>query len=161
AADVVVDRVYTTPVQHNNPMETAATTARWDGDRLLVHDSNQGPWVTAQELATIWDIPPERVDVVTEHVGGGFGAKARPTSGVVLATVAAKLTGRPCKLMLTRQQMFTMTPGRTATRSRVRLGARRDGTLTAIDHDALQYSSMISTWVEQTGQGTRAMYATD
>ncbi len=123
AADVVVDHVYTTPPEHNNPMETVATMARWDGDRLLVHDSNQGPWMTATGFGMLWDIPPEQVEVITEHVGGGFGSKVWPTQGSVLATVAARVTGRPCKLMLTRQQMFTMAPARTATRSRVRLGA--------------------------------------
>jgi xanthine dehydrogenase YagR molybdenum-binding subunit len=161
AADVVVDRVYTTPTQQHNPMETVATTAWWSGDRLVVHDSNQGPWIAAVGFGLLWDIPPEDVEVVAEHVGGGFGAKVRPTPGAVLTTMAARVTGRPCKLMLTRQQMFTMSPARSATRSRLRLGARRDGTLTAIDHDALQYSSVIHRFVEQTGVPTRSMYATD
>ncbi|MEV0719340.1 xanthine dehydrogenase family protein molybdopterin-binding subunit [Asanoa sp. NPDC050611] len=161
AADVVLDRVYTTPAQHHNPMETVATTAWWSGERLVVHDSNQGPWIAAVGFGQLWDIPPEQVEVVTEHVGGGFGAKVRPTPGAVLATMAARVTGRPCKLMLTRQHMFTMSPGRSATRSRFRLGARRDGTLTAVDHDALQYSSPIHEFVEQTGLATRTMYATD
>jgi xanthine dehydrogenase YagR molybdenum-binding subunit len=161
AADVVVDRVYTTPPEHNNPMEPVATIAQWDGDRLLLHDSNQGPDTVATAYAMLWGIPREQVEVVTEHVGGGFGSKVRPSAGSVLTTVAARVTGRPCKLMLTRQQMFTMVPGRTATRSRIRLGARRDGTLTAIDHDALQYSSVIHEFVEQTGSATRTMYAAD
>ncbi|GIF63472.1 xanthine dehydrogenase [Asanoa ishikariensis] len=161
AADVVVDTVYTTPAQHNNPMETVAIIARWDGERLLLHDSNQGPWAAATAFGMLWGIPPSQVDVVTEHVGGGFGSKVWPTAGAVVATVAARVTGRPCKLMLTRQQMYTMAPARTATRSRIRLGARSDGTLTAIDHDALQYSSVIHEFVEQTGSATRTMYASD
>ncbi|GIF75095.1 hypothetical protein Asi02nite_46130 [Asanoa siamensis] len=161
AADVVVDTVYSTPSEHNNPMETVAVIARWDGDRLVVHDSNQGPWRAATGYGLLWDIPPEQVEVITEHVGGGFGAKVWPTAGAVLATLAARVTGRPCKLQVTRQQMFTMSPGRTATRNRIRLGARRDGTLTAIDHDALGYSSVISEFVEQTATATRTMYAAD
>ncbi|MDG4825582.1 xanthine dehydrogenase family protein molybdopterin-binding subunit [Asanoa sp. WMMD1127] len=161
AADVVVDAVYRTPPQHNNPMETVAVIASWSGDRLTVWDSNQGPWRAAVGFGMLWGIPPEQVEVITEHVGGGFGSKVWPTAGAVLATLAARVTGRPCKLMLTRQQMFTMAPARTATRSHVRLGARRDGTLTAIDHDALQYSSVIHEFVEQTGTATRTMYASD
>lgn len=126
AAAVRVDNTYRTPAYHNNPMEPHATTAQWSADRLTVHDSNQSSSIVQQTLATLFGVPPEKVRVISEHVGGGFGGKGSARCAVVLAALAARRVGRPVRLALTRQQMFAPVGYRTPTIQRIRLGADAD-----------------------------------
>ena len=107
----------------------------------------------------MFDIPPERVRVVAQHVGGGFGSKGTPRPQSVLAAIAAQIVGRPVKVALTRQQLFACTGYRTPTIQRVRLGAGRDGRLTAIAHEAFEQTSTLREFAEQTCTPTRVMYA--
>ncbi|MEV6861977.1 xanthine dehydrogenase family protein molybdopterin-binding subunit [Streptosporangium subroseum] len=159
AAPVVVDATYSTPAEHNNPMEPHAAVAVWDGDGLTLYDSNQGASLIRDGLAPLFGLPPENVRVISPHVGGGFGSKAAPLPPVVVAALAAKQVGRPVKLAVTRQQMFAVTGYRTPTIQRVRLGADADGRLTAIVHEAFEQSSRIYEFAEQTTTPTRVMYA--
>ncbi|MDP9842024.1 xanthine dehydrogenase family protein molybdopterin-binding subunit [Streptosporangium lutulentum] len=159
AAPVVVDAMYSTPAEHNNPMEPQATVAVWDGDGLTLYDSNQGASAVRDTLAPLFGLPPENIRVISPHVGGGFGSKAAPKPSVVAAALAAKQVGRPVKLAVTRQQMFAVTGYRTPTIQRVRLGADTDGRLTAIMHEAFEQSSRIHEFAEQTTTPTRMMYA--
>ena len=158
-AHVVVDATYRTPAEHNNPMEPHATVASWDGDQLTLFDSNQGPSRVATVIAGVFGLRPEQVRVITEQVGGGFGAKGFPRPGVVLAAMAAAVVRRPVKLAVTRQQMFAVVGHRTPTIQRVRLAARADGQLTAIAHDVIEQSSTLKEFAEQTAVATRHMYA--
>jgi xanthine dehydrogenase molybdopterin-binding subunit B len=129
SAAVVVDRTYTTPAEHNNPMEPHTTVAQWDGDRLLVFDSTQSVHNARKTLAPLFDVEVEQIRVVAPHVGGGFGSKGLPHAHVVLTALAAKVTGgRPVKYALTRQQMFFLAGYRTPTIQRLQLGAGPDGT---------------------------------
>ncbi|MFJ2033702.1 xanthine dehydrogenase family protein molybdopterin-binding subunit [Streptosporangium sp. NPDC087985] len=159
SAPVVVDATYTTPAEHNNPMEPHATVAEWDADGLTLHDSNQGASAVRDTLAPLFGLPPAHVQVISPHVGGGFGAKGTPWSPTVLAALAAKQAGRPVKLTVTRQQMFAVTGYRTPTIQRVRLGADAGGRLTAIVHEAFEQSSTVREFAEQTTTPTRMMYA--
>ena len=159
AAQVRVDHTYRTPAQFNNPMEPHAAAAVWDGDQLLVYDSNQGSSIVAQTLATLFGSPPGAVRVISEHVGGGFGAKGLPRCPAVLAAMAARHVGRPVRVVLTRQQMFATVGYRTPTIQRIRLGADVDGRLTAIGHDSVTQTSTIKEFAEQVAVYTRAMYA--
>ncbi|MEV7008563.1 xanthine dehydrogenase family protein molybdopterin-binding subunit [Streptosporangium sp. NPDC051022] len=159
AAQVVVDETYSTPAEHNNPMEPHATVAVWDGDGLTLYDSTQGASSVRDIVAPLFGLPPGNVRVVSPHVGGGFGSKGMPLSPVVLAALAAKHSGRPVKLAVTRQQMFAVTGYRTPTIQRVRLGADVGGRLSAIVHDAFEQSSRIREFAEQTTTPTRMMYA--
>ncbi|GIF16019.1 xanthine dehydrogenase family protein molybdopterin-binding subunit [Actinoplanes teichomyceticus] len=159
AAPVTVDVTYSTPALHNSPMEPHATIARWHGDELLVYDSNQHPSGVAATLATVFGLPPERVRVITEHVGGGFGSKGTARPNAVLAALAARVTGRPVQVALPRQAMFSLVGHRTPTIQRIRLGAGPDGTLTAIDHQAYSQTSRLFEFAEQTAVATRHMYA--
>ncbi|WP_433256898.1 xanthine dehydrogenase family protein molybdopterin-binding subunit [Streptosporangium sp. CA-135522] len=159
AAQIVVDATYTTPAEHNNPMEPHATVAAWDDDGLTLYDSTQGASLVRDTVASLFGMPPGNVRVVSPHVGGGFGSKGAPHPHVVLAALAAKQTGRPVKLAVTRQQMFAVTGYRTPTIQRVRLGADADGRLTAIVHEAFEQSSTIREFAEQTTVPTRMMYA--
>ncbi|MBC6460659.1 xanthine dehydrogenase family protein molybdopterin-binding subunit [Actinomadura sp. HBU206391] len=159
-AAVIVDATYTTPTQHNNPMEPHAALAVWADGGLTLYDSSQGVSSERATIAKVLGLPPERVHVISRHVGGGFGSKAGARPHAVVAALAARATGRPVKIAITRQQMFEVTGYRTPTVQRLRLGADADGRLTAIAHDVVEQTSMISEFAEQTATPARTMYAT-
>jgi xanthine dehydrogenase YagR molybdenum-binding subunit len=159
SAAVHVDKTYTTPGQHNHPMEPHATIAMWSGEQLTLYDSTQGPPRAKQTIANLFGIVPADVRVVAQHVGGGFGAKGAVRANTVLAAMAAKMVGRPVKCAVTRQQMFAVVGHRTPSIQRVRLGADRDGHLQAIGHDVFEQTSTIKEFAEQTAVATRHMYA--
>jgi xanthine dehydrogenase YagR molybdenum-binding subunit len=164
AAAVTVDETYTTPMQHNNPMEPHATIACWQGDAnggtVTLHDSTQGATDVRDGVATLLGLNPGQVRVISPYVGGGFGSKAFLHPNVALAVLAARVSGgRPVKLALTRQQMFCMVGYRTPTIQRVRLGAGADGRLTAISHEVVEQTSRLKEFAEQTAVATRMMYA--
>ena len=161
-APVQVDITCTTPMQHNNPMEPHTTVAVHDGDALTLYDSTQSVHRVRKTIAGVFGLDPERVRVVAPHVGGGFGAKGMAHAHVVLAAMAAGLVeGRPVKFALSRQQMFPIGGHRTPTVQRVRLGADRDGRLTAISHDAIEHTARIKEFAEQSADPSRHMYAAE
>jgi xanthine dehydrogenase YagR molybdenum-binding subunit len=161
-AAVTLDATYTTPAYHNNPMEPHATVAVWadggSGD-LTVYDSTQGAATDRDAIAAAFALAPERVRVISPHVGGGFGSKGTPRAQAILAALAARAVGRPVKVALTRQQLFAVTGYRTPTIQRVRLGADAAGHLKAIMHDVVEQTSTITEFAEQTALPTRVMYA--
>ena len=159
SADFVVDETYRTPSEHNNPMEPHATTAVWDGGALTLYDSTQGAFPTQQTVAQTLGLPPGRVHVIAEHVGGGFGSKGTPRPHVIAAAITAKQVERPVKLAVTRQQMFALTGYRTPTIQRVQLGSDADGRLRAIAHDVVEQTSLVDEFAEQTAVVTRMLYA--
>ncbi len=153
-----VDVRCTTPAEFNNPMEPHATTAQWDGDRLLVHDSTQGTTAVMQHLATAFGVPQAGVRVLAPHVGGGFGSKGSARPNVVLAAMAARVSGRPVRLALTRSQQFSLVGYRSPTLQRVRLGADADGRLTALAHESVEQTSTVFEFVEHATNGSRHQY---
>jgi xanthine dehydrogenase YagR molybdenum-binding subunit len=159
AADVKVDAVYTTPMETHNPMEPHATLAQWDGDRLTLHDATQGVSGVKQTIAKTFGIPPENVHVISPFLGGGFGCKGSMWSHVALAAMAARKLDRPVRLVLARPQMFGPVGGRPQTEQHVVLGARRDGTLTAIQHDVISHTSEFEDFVEPSALQSRMLYA--
>ncbi|MFC7496105.1 MULTISPECIES: xanthine dehydrogenase family protein molybdopterin-binding subunit [unclassified Nocardioides] len=163
-AAVVVEQTYRTAYEHNNPLEPHATTAWWaeeDGREVLsMFDSSQGVHGVVQALAPMLGLEPEQVRVRAPYVGGGFGSKGEAHAHVMAAALAARTTGgRPVRLAVTRQQMFALTGYRTATISRLRLGADADGRLTAIEHRVQEQTSTLKDYAEQTASPTRMMYA--
>jgi xanthine dehydrogenase YagR molybdenum-binding subunit len=159
-APVTVDHTYSTPAEHNNPMEPHATTARWEGDRLTLYDSNQGATRVHQALVQLFGLPPSAVRVVSEHVGGGFGSKGGATSQAVMAAMASRMLDRPVRVTLSRQQLFSLVGYRTPTIQRVRLGADPSGRLAALDHQVFEQTSTVYEFAEQTAVFSRVMYAT-
>jgi xanthine dehydrogenase YagR molybdenum-binding subunit len=161
AAPVSLDHTYTTPHEHNHPLEPHATVAVWsdDGASVTLYEANQGPHRIRDAVAQAFGLASERVRVISPYVGGAFGSKAFPHPPVILAVMAARVAGQPVKLALTRQQMFTLVGYRTPTIQRVRLGADRDGRLTAIAHDVIEQTAQIKEFAEQTAVATRMMYA--
>ncbi|GAB3254145.1 xanthine dehydrogenase family protein molybdopterin-binding subunit [Kineosporia babensis] len=160
ASPVQLDQTYSTVALHNNPMEPHATTAIWgENGSLTLYDSNQGGGVVQQLLAGLFELEKSQVHVINPHVGGGFGSKGMPRPNVVLAAMAAKVTGRPVKLAVTRQQMFSLVGYRTPTIQRIRLGAEADGRLNAIMHEVVEQTSTVKEFAEQTAVATRMIYA--
>ena len=162
SAAVTLDETYTTPMEHNNPMEPHTTVAVWDEGDLTLYDSTQGVHTVRRTVARIFGLERDRVRVVAPHVGGGFGSKGLPHANTILTTLAAQMIeGRPIKFALTRQQMFSGVGYRTPTIQRIRLGADEEGRLTAISHDVIELSAKIKEFAEQTASATRTMYATE
>src|SRR5205807_2256898 len=93
-AEVTVDQTYSTPAEHNNPMEPHSSTAQWDGDRLTLYDSNQGATRVQHQVARLFGLDDSAVRVVSEHVGGGFGCKGSARPQAVLAAMAARVDAR-------------------------------------------------------------------
>ena len=159
AAEVRIDAVYTTPMEHHNPMEPHATIASWDGDQLLLYDATQYVSGVRATVAKTLGIPHEKVRVVDPFVGGGFGCKGSTWSHVLLAAMASRKIERPVKLVLARPQMFGPVGGRPQTEQHIVLGAKRDGTLTAVRHDVISHTSTLEDFTEPSSAPTRMMYA--
>lgn len=159
SAPARIAQTYTTPVEHHNPMEPHATVARWDGDRLTVYDSTQGITNVRRRLAEIFDMPAERVRVISPYMGGGFGCKGGVWSHVALAAMAARAVKRPVKLVLSRPQMFGSVGHRPRTIQAIALGADRGGKLRAITHDVLAHTSVFDEFIESSALLTRTLYA--
>ncbi|MGN6319807.1 xanthine dehydrogenase family protein molybdopterin-binding subunit [Trinickia sp.] len=158
AGAVRIDAVYTTPMEHHNPMEPHAVMASWDGPRLTLYDTTQGVGNARQAVATFLGIPPDDVHIISPFVGGGFGCKGSVWSHVVLCAMAARQVGRPVRLALTRPQMFGPVGGRPHTEQHLVLAARADGTLTGMRHDTYSNTSMFEDWTETSGLVTRMLY---
>lgn len=159
---VTVDGWYTTPEEHNNPMEPHTTIALWDEaeQSLTLYDSTQGPHGVADTLAPVLGLSPEQIRVIAPHVGGGFGSKGAPHAHNVIAAMAAMtLPGRAVKFPVTRQQMFVFVGYRPPTASHIRIAANHDGGITALVHDAYSQSSHTKEFVEQTAVPSRSMYS--
>ncbi|HZS83656.1 MAG TPA: xanthine dehydrogenase family protein molybdopterin-binding subunit [Stellaceae bacterium] len=160
AADVAIDATYTTPMEHNNPMEPHTTVAIWEGGVLTLYDSTQGAHSVRTTLAPVFGLAPDKIRIIAPYVGGGFGSKGTAHAHDVLAGLAAQMVpGRPVKFALTRQQMFWLAGYRTPTIQRIRLGAGRDGRLTAIVHEVIEQTARFKEFAEQTATSTRIMYA--
>ena len=160
SAAVKLDATYTTPMEHNNPMEPHTTVAVWEAGDLTLYESTQGPHTVAGALAQVFGLDRDRVRIIAPYVGGGFGSKVLHAN-TILAVMAAQLVqGRLVKFALTRQQMFSGVGYRTPTIQRIRLGATRDGRLTATCHDVIEQTAKTKEFAEQAAVPTRTMYAT-
>ena len=159
-APVRVDATYGTPIEHHNPMEMHATIAVWQpDDRLTLYDSTQGIFGLRKKMADVFGIPPDHIRVIAHYIGGGFGCKGSAWSHVPLAAMAARSLRRPVKLVVTRQQMFSLVGHRPPTIQRVSLGADRHGRLVAMRHQVMSQTSRFDEFVEPAAGQTRMLYA--
>ncbi len=159
SSPVRIDATYLTPAQHHNPIELYSTAAVWRDGKLLVNVPSQWVVGTQAGLAAVFGIPMADVHVESPYVGGGFGSKATIMPHTVLIAMAARRLGRPVKLLVTREEMFTVGSFRAATRSRVRLAADADGTLTAVMHDQVSQTAVIDHIAFPATEITARMYA--
>jgi xanthine dehydrogenase YagR molybdenum-binding subunit len=158
-APVQVDAMYSTPYQNQAPMEPHATMAVWEGQMLTVHTSAQLTTSPQEGLARTFGIPQQNVRVITRYIGGGFGSKLPFYVDATLAAIGARMLHRPVKVAMTRPQLFHMTTHRTASEQRVRLGADRDGRLTAYGQDALVQCARFDIYTEPVCGAARMLYA--
>ncbi|MBY0319005.1 MAG: xanthine dehydrogenase family protein molybdopterin-binding subunit [Reyranella sp.] len=159
AAPVKVDAIYKTPYQSHAMMEPHASVASWQDGKLTVISSLQLVESAHKSIADTLKLAPDKVEVISEYVGGGFGGKLPVYGDAILAALAARELDRPVRVALTRQQMFHVTTHRPASIQRVRLAAERDGTLTAIAHESLAQSARADEFSEPIVMATRSLYA--
>ena len=131
-ADVVVEAEYRTESVLHSAMETHCAVCAWEGDTLVVHISTQYIWGIRDEIAEQFGLPPDRVRVVCEFMGGGFGAKNGAGDYTRIAAELARRTGRPVRCALTRREESQAAGNRNATIQRLRVGATRDGRLVGL-----------------------------
>jgi len=140
-AAVRLEADYVIPSEHHNPMELYATTAVWDGNgSITVYDKTQGVQNVQKFLCSVFGKKPDDIRVLSPYVGGAFGSGLRPQHQVVLATLGALALKRSVRVVLTRQQMYSL-GYRPMTIEHVALGAKPDGTLDAVSHEAIAVTS--------------------
>jgi xanthine dehydrogenase YagR molybdenum-binding subunit len=155
-----VDATYVTPMEHHNPMEPHATIARWEGDQLTVWTATQGISSAQTTLAGQFGIDPKNVRVICPYVGGGFGCKGSTWPPATLAAMAAKVVGKPVRLVVTRAQMFTSNGYRPRTVQKLRFAADVEGHLVAMRHDGFTQMSLpaLGEFAEPVGLATEMLY---
>jgi xanthine dehydrogenase YagR molybdenum-binding subunit len=132
-ADVVVEAEYRTQTVLHNSMETHQSVVRWEGDTLEIYISTQWIWGVRDSVSDQLELPQDRVRVVCNYMGGGFGSKNGPGDYTYIAIALAGKTGRPVRCALTRREENLATGNRNSTIQRLRAGARTDGTLVALE----------------------------
>lgn len=157
-APVKIDSTYTTPDQSHAMMEPHASLAVWKGDKLTLWTSNQMIAWGRSDVARTLGIPKENVRLVSPYIGGGFGGKLFVRADALLAALAAREAGRPVKVALPRPLVINNTTHRPATIQRIRLGAGRDGKLTAISHESWS-GDLPDGQPEEAVQQTKLLYA--
>ncbi len=153
-----VDLVYRTPRQNHHAIELHAVTVAWEGDVLRVHDSTQGVVNAAFTLAQVFGLAQEQVRVTSPFVGGGFGGKL-VWRHHLLAAAASKLSGRPVRIMLSREGVCRAVGGRTATEQRVAIGADRDGRFVSLIHSGVAVMTEYNAMPEPFIHNARVLYA--
>lgn len=153
-----LDATYETPMQFHNAMEPHGVVAAWEGERLTLDMPTQGLALTQMRLAALLGIRAEDIHIRSPFIGGGFGSKLL-NGPQVLGILAARMTGRPVKLVLTRAQMYGPVTHRAPTRQHLRLGAAADGALTAIHHHLRAATSRFDDFIEPAVGVTHTLYA--
>ncbi|MBC5765132.1 xanthine dehydrogenase family protein molybdopterin-binding subunit [Ramlibacter albus] len=160
-APVKIDAEFHQAVEHHNPMELHASTVLFEaGGALTVHDKNQGAHSTRKRLAKVFGFPESRITLLNTFVGGAFGSGLRPQYNVLLAIVGALHLRRNVRVVLSRQQMFTF-GHRPEIWQRMRLGADRDGKLTALIHEAVGETSRVEDFTEMVTRWSGTLYRCD
>lgn len=158
-AAVKIEQTYKMSDRHHNAMEPHATLAVWDNDGgLTLYDSTQMVVGTKKLVSPVLGIPEDKINVVCEFLGGGFGGKAWSWPHTLLAALAAMVVKRPVRLELTRAQMYAMVGHQPATVQTIKLGADRDGRLTGIRHDSVNPTSLFDDYVEYAAMASRHLW---
>ncbi len=132
-ADVVLEENYRTECEIHTPMEPHGCVANWDGDRLTIWESTQGVYRIQQNVAETLDLPLSKVRIIGQYMGGGFGSKLQAGKYTIIAAVLAKITGRPVKMILSREETYLAVGNRPPSNMTLKAGVKKDGTLTALD----------------------------
>jgi len=159
SAPIQVDVHYRTPYCFSMPMEPNACIAVPRGDDVVLFVSTQIVDAARDSLAATLKLDPQRVEIVSPFVGGGFGSKLSIHSEAILAAMAALRLKQPVKIALTRRQIFHAVGVRPTSIQRLRLGAGSDGRLVAIAHEATMHTNPREEFVEASAVPTRSFYA--
>ena len=159
AASVRMDAIYDTPAQYHNAMEPHAIVAEWDGDTLSVDTPSQGMVMAQQRIGGLFGIRPDNIAIRSPYLGGGFGSKGLVSGPQILGIMAARVVGRPVKLVLRREQMFGPVGHRAPTRQTIRMGADDKGQFTAIGHHAKTATSTFDDFIEPAANSSHTLYA--
>lgn len=159
AASKRIEATYETPIQYHNAMEPHAIVAAWDGDSLSIDTPSQGLAMAQGRIAGLFGISPEKIHIRSPFLGGGFGSKGLISGPQILGIMAARLVGKPVKLVLRRDQMYGPVGHRSASRQTLRIGANDDGAITALEHRAKIASSSFDDFFEGNANASHALYA--
>ena len=159
AASKRIEAIYETPPQYHNPIEPHAIVAVWDGDSLSIDTPTQGLAMAQGRLAELFGISPDKIRIRSPFLGGGFGCKGFLAGPQILGILAARLVGRPVKLVVRREQMYGPVGHRAPTRQTLRMGVDDDGRLTALDHRAKTVSSSFDDFFEPAADISHTLYA--
>ena len=154
-----IEATYETPAQYHNAMEPHAIVAAWNGNTLTLDTPSQGLAMARARIAGLFGIPPEDILIRSPFLGGGFGSKGLLTGPQVLGIMAARLTSRPVKLVLRREQMFGPVGHRAPTRQTLRMGADADGALLALHHHTKTATSTFDDFFEPASGASHTLYA--
>lgn len=158
-APLKVEEEYVMPINVHNPMELGSITAVWYGDdKLTVYDKTQGVKGAQRTYAKLFNLKPENVRVISTFVGGAFGMALRTWPYQAVTIMASKIVGKPVKLMLARNQMFTQVGYRPYTLQKIGIGATQEGKLVGITHHATGITSTYEQFTEGTVNASRFMY---
>lgn len=157
-ADEIIEATYNTPIEHHHPMELHAVIASWENGKVKAYASQQMVDDATVAISETFQIPKKNVRVISAFVGGGFGSKLNVERHVIMAVMASKMTGRPVQVTVMRHQMFTNTGLRQHNEQKMRIGATKDGTLTALEHNTLSHTSPHQEFQEQCGMITKMLY---
>jgi xanthine dehydrogenase YagR molybdenum-binding subunit len=158
SAPVQLDANYATADESHSMMEPHASIAAWDGDHLTLWTSNQMIAWSVGDLAKTLGIPKAKIRVLSPYIGGGFGGKLFLRADAVLAALGARAAGRPVRVSLQRALIPNNTVHRAATKQRIRIGATKDGTITAIGHESWS-GNLPEGGPEAAAIQTRSLYA--
>lgn len=131
-ADAIVEGEYRTQVQTHVPMETHALVADWREDQLTLYSSTQHVISVRDEAAEIFGLPKEKIRVISDYTGGGFGAKYGIGNYGTLAIHLSRKAGAPVRMVLDRREEHVSVGNRPSSLQQLKIGAKRDGSLTAI-----------------------------
>ena len=160
AAAFKIDQIYRTPRHNHNAIEPHAAAIAWQGDTLRIHDTSQMVTAEAATIAGVFGIQAAQVHITSPYVGGGFGSKGL-WDHQVLGAAAAKLAGRPVRIVLSREGVYRVVGGRTLTEQRVALGAEADGHLTALIHEGATVTTAHNNFPEPFILASKSAYAAD
>jgi xanthine dehydrogenase YagR molybdenum-binding subunit len=159
AAAKRIAATYETPSQYHNAMEPHAIVASWDGDTLHIDTPSQGMAMAQGRLAGLLGIAPDKIHIRSPFLGGGFGSKGLISGPQVLGVMAARLAGRPVKLVLRREQMYGPVGHRAPTRQSLRIGTDKDSKLTALEHRTRTTSSTFDDFFEPASNISHTLYS--
>jgi xanthine dehydrogenase YagR molybdenum-binding subunit len=159
AASKRIEAIYETAPQYHNAMEPHAVVAAWHGDTLSVDTPSQGLILAQGRIAGLFGISPDNIHIRSPFLGGGFGSKGLISGPQILGIIAARVVGRPVKLVLRREQMYGPVGHRPPTRQTLRMGADLDGKLTALDHRTKTTSSTFDDFFEPASDISHTLYA--